>query len=343
MKLKNLISMTTAFVALTTTSISSAETIRVASWLPPTNPMNAVVIPQWGKAISDATDGRIKVEIVYGLGHPKTMWNLVEDGIVDASYSYHGYVPGRFELPQVVEQPGLGVDAEAASYGLWKTYDKFFSNSKEFAGLKLLALFTHGPGQIHSNFPVNNIKDLENKKIRIGGGVQSILAEKFHVTPVGAPAPKVYEMMQQGVIDGAFLPIVEQKVLRLSDVTKDLTIFPEGLYMGSFSMFMNPDVFADLDDKDQAIINKVSGESLSTMAGKAWDAGDLAGLESARESGVKINKLAADSKLVKDVTQRIADVSQTWVKAVDSEGYDGEAALTYLRNTATQYAVDHKE
>ncbi|MGO3346339.1 MAG: TRAP transporter substrate-binding protein [Marinomonas sp.] len=343
MKLKNIISLTAAFAALTTTTISSAETIRVASWLPPTNPMNAVVIPQWGKAISDATDGRIKVEIVYGLGHPKTMWNLVEDGIVDASYSYHGYVPGRFELPQVVEQPGLGVNAEAASYGLWKTYDKFFSHSKEFAGLKLLGLFTHGPGQIHSNFPVNNIKDLENKKIRIGGGVQTILAEKFHVTPVGSPATKVYEMMQQGVIDGAFLPVVEQKVLRLSEVTKDLTIFPGGLYMGSFSMFMNPDVFADLDKKDQAIINKLSGENLSVLAGKAWDAGDLAGLKSARDSGVKVNILKADSSLVKEMDKTIADVSDTWVKAVDKDGYDGEAALSYLKKTATQYAAEHKE
>lgn len=343
MKFKNIFSVTAALLSVVVATSSSAETIRVASWLPPTNPMNAVVIPQWGNAISKATDGRIKVEIVYGLGHPKTMWNLVEDGIVDASYSYHGYVPGRFELPQVVEQPGLGVNAEAASYALWKTYEKFFVKSKEFAGLKLLALFTHGPGQIYSNFPIKSISDLENKKIRIGGGVQSILAEKFHVTPVGAPAPKVYEMMQQGVIDGAFLPVVEQKVLRLSEVTKDLTIFPNGLYMGSFSMFMNPDVFADLDEKDQAAINKVSGEVLSTMAGKAWDAGDLAGLISARKSGVSVNILPPDSQLVKDVNLRIADVSDTWIKTVDKEGYDGKAALSYLRETAHKYVADHKE
>ncbi|MEL0637546.1 TRAP transporter substrate-binding protein [Marinomonas sp. TI.3.20] len=343
MKFKHIFSVTAALLSVAVATSSSAETIRVASWLPPTNPMNAVVIPQWGNAISKATNGRIKVEIVYGLGHPKTMWNLVEDGIVDASYSYHGYVPGRFELPQVVEQPGLGVNAEAASYALWKTYEKFFVKSKEFAGLKLLGLFTHGPGQIHSNFPVNNIKDLENKKIRIGGGVQTILAEKFHVTPVGAPATKVYEMMQQGVIDGAFLPVVEQKVLRLSEVTKDLTVFPGGLYMGSFSMFMNPDVFADLDKKDQAIINKVSGESLSVLAGKAWDAGDLAGLKSARDSGVKVNILKADSSLVKEMDKTIADVSDTWVKTVDKDGYDGEAALSYLKKTATKYAAEHKE
>lgn len=340
MKLKHL--LTTCVTLLFATNLF-AQTIRVASWLPPTNPMNAVVIPEWGKAISKATNGRLKVEIVYGMGHPKTMWNLVEDGIVDASYSYHGYVPGRFELPQVVEQPGLGTNAEAASYALWKTYQKYFAKSHEFDGLKLLALFTHGPGQIYSNFPINDIKDLENKKIRIGGGVQSQLAERFHITPVGAPAPKVYEMMQQGVIDGAFLPVGEMKTLRLAEVTKDLTLFPNGLYMGSFSMFMNPDVFDDLSQQDQEAINKASGEVLSVLAGKAWDAGDVAGLQSAREAGVNIHVVKPNSTLAKEVNQRIDNVAAEWVKGVDKKGFNGDAALSYLRETAMQYAAKHKE
>ncbi|WP_338086296.1 TRAP transporter substrate-binding protein [Marinomonas algarum] len=328
-------------VASTLASVSYAETLRVASWLPPTNPMNEIVIPAWGKAISEATDGRIDVEIVYGLGHPKTMWNLVEDGIVDVSYSYHGYVPGRFELPQVVEQPGLGANAEAASYALWNTYDKYFADSGEFDGLKLLALFTHGHGQIHSNFPVNSLDDLKDKKIRIGGGVQSILAEELQVTTVGAPAPKVYEMMQQGVIDGAFLPTGEQKILRLSEVTKYLTVFPDGMYMGSFSMFMSPYVFEDLSQKDQEAINRISGLSLSTLAGAAWDKADVTGVESAEENGVQVTILADGDDLVKQLNTKLADVADVWVKAADAKGYQGEEALQYLRDTAQQYTEQH--
>lgn len=322
---------------------AQAETIRVASWLPPTNPMNEVVIPAWGKAIEKATQGRVKVEIVYGLGHPKSMWNLVEDGIVEASYSYHGYVPGRFELPQIVEQPGLGVNAEAASYALWKTYNKYFADSGEFDGLKLLALFTHGPGQIHSKFEVTDIADLKDKKIRVGGGVQSIIAEKLGVTPVGAPAPKVYEMMQQGVIDGTFLPAVEQKVLRLAEVTDYLTLFPKGLYMGSFSMFMNPDVFDDLSPEDQAAIEAVSGEKLSVMAGIAWDASDESGIEAAKKAGVKVKMLTEDDPLTKQFENKLEHVSDVWVKMADEKGYDGEAALAYLRKEAHDYAAAHGE
>lgn len=341
MKYSAKLALTSALILSSTATL--AQTIRVASWLPPTNPMNEVVIPAWGKAVSEATDGRVNVEIIYGLGHPKTMWNLVEDGIVEASYSYHGYVPGRFELPQVVEQPGLGVNAEAASYALWKTYDKYFKDSGEFGELKLLALFTHGPGQIHSKFEVTSVDDLKDKKIRIGGGVQSIIGEEFHVTPVGAPAPKVYEMMQQGVIDGAFLPAVEQKVLRLAEVTDHLTLLPEGMYMGSFSMFMDPYVFEDLSDEDQAAINAISGEKLSIMAGQAWDASDASGVAAADDAGVKVKVLMKDDALTKEFEARLANVPQTWVKIADSKGYDGQEALDYLRKEARDYAAKHGE
>lgn len=340
--MRTVLKLTLASAAITAATLSSAQTIRVASWLPPTNPINEVVIPTWAQAVNEATDGRVDVEIIYGLGHPKTMWNLVEDGIVDASYSYHGYVPGRFELPQIVEQPGLGVNAEAASYALWNTYDKYFKDSDEFGELKLLALFTHGPGQIHSKFEVNDISDLENKKIRIGGGVQSILAEELHVTPVGAPAPKVYEMMQQGVIDGAFMPTVEQKVLRLSEVTEHLTVLPEGMYMGSFSMFMDPYVFEDLSEEDQAAINAISGEKLSVIAGKAWDASDASGVDSARADGVQVKVLSKDDKLTQQFEERLSEVPQVWVEMANEKGYNGQEALDYLRQQAHQYAADHE-
>lgn len=341
--MQSILKLALAGAVITTSSLTFAQTIRVASWVPPTHPINQVVIPAWGKAVHDATQGRVDVEIIYGLGHPKTMWNLVEDGIVEASYSYHGYAPGRFDLPQMVEQPGLGVNAEAASYALWNTYQKYFKDSGEFDGLKLLALFTHGPGQIHSKFEVNDIEDMRDKKIRVGGGVQSDIAEALHLTPVGAPAPKVYEMAQQGVIDGAFLPAVEQKGLRLAEVTDHLTVFPNGLYMGSFSMFMDPYVFEDLSEEDQAAIESVSGEKLSVLAGQAWDAGDAAGMAVADDAGVKVKVLLEDSALNQQFEKRLSHIADSWIKVADSKGYNGQEVLDSLRKTAHDYANAHGE
>jgi TRAP-type C4-dicarboxylate transport system substrate-binding protein len=312
-------------------------TLRVASWLPPTHPQNAVVWPTWSKWVEEATEGRVKVAVEYGMGHPKTMFELVEDGVVDASFSYHGYVPGRFKLTQAVEQPLLGTSAEAASVAHWKIHNKYFAKANEHDGLEVIGLFTHGPGQIQMAKPVTSLADLKGKKIRLGGGVQGEIGHRMGVTAVGAPAPKVYEMMQQGVIDGVFIPMGEQKSLRLKEVATNVVALPGGMYLGSFGIFMNPDFLADLDAKDRDAIMSVSGEKLSAMAGKAWDAGDAAGLEASKEAGVNITMVKEGDALANEFVALTKGMDEAFLKSVADRGVDAKAALTELREVARSY------
>ncbi|EAR62202.1 TRAP transporter substrate-binding protein [Neptuniibacter caesariensis] len=312
-------------------------TLRVGSWLPPTHPQNTVVWPTWSKWVEEATDGRVKVVVEYGLGHPKTMFELVEDGVVDAAFSFHGYVPGRFKLTQAVEQPMLGASAEAASVAHWRIHQKYFAQANEHDGLELIGLFTHGPGQVHMAKPVEKFSDLKGKKIRLGGGVQAELGHRMGVTAVGAPAPKVYEMMQQGVIDGVFIPMVDQKSLRLKEVAKNVIALPGGMYLGSFAIFMNPDFLADLDQKDRDAILSVSGEKLSAMAGKAWDDGDKAGIEAAKDAGVNITFVKEGDALAHEFSALTQGMDAAFIKSVESRGVDTKAALTELRQIAVTY------
>ncbi|WP_290705262.1 TRAP transporter substrate-binding protein [Amphritea sp.] len=325
------------FMGVAGQATAADTTLRVASWLPPTHPQNAVVWPTWSKWVEEATEGRVKVAIEYGMGHPKTMFEMVEDGVADASFSYHGYVPGRFKLTQVVEQPLLGVNAEAASVAHWKIHQKYFTQANEHEGLEVIGLFTHGPGQIHLADPVTSLADLKGKKIRLGGGIQGEIGHRMGVTAVGAPAPKVYEMMQQGVIDGVFIPMGEQKSLRLKEVAKNVIALPGGMYLGSFSIFMNPDFLADLDPKDRAAILAVSGEKLSAMAGKAWDAGDAAGLAAAQEAGVNITMVKDGDALSKEFATLTKGMDENFYTAAAERKVDGKAALSELRELARSY------
>ena len=323
--------------------LAADTTLIVGTWLPPTAAQNAVVWPTWAKWVEEATEGRVEVKIEYDMGHPKTYFQLVEDGVIDAGFSYHGYVPGRFKLPIAAEQPGMGVNAEAASVALWKVHEKYFAKANEYAGLELLGLFTHGPGQIMTTFPVDSLADLKDKKIRIGGGVQAAIGERMEITPVAAPATKVYEMMQQGVIDGAFLPVGEQKSLRLAEVTQDLNMIPGGMYLGTFSMFINPDFLADLDPKDREAIMSVSGEKLSALAGQAWEQGDIDGLAFAREKGVNVVEHDASSVFVQQFNQLTEGMDQAWIDSVADRDVDAAAALKELRQIAREYEAQNQE
>ena len=137
---KSVASAAALTVGLTASAAVSAETtLIVGTWQPPGNPMNSVVWPTWAEWVEEATEGRVKVKIEQDVGHPKTYFQLVEDGVINAGWSYHGYGPGRFKLPVAVELPGLNVSAEAASVALWKTQEKYFAEAGEYEGLTLLA------------------------------------------------------------------------------------------------------------------------------------------------------------------------------------------------------------
>ena len=321
-------------VALSASAV--AETVlRVATWLPPGHAMNAEMWPTWGKWIEEATEGRVKIKIEYGMGHPKSMYDLVEDGVVDASWSAHGYVPGRFKLPQIAEQPGLGVNAEAASGALWRVYNKYFMESGEFEGLTLAGLFTHGPGYVHTIKPISSLAALKSKKIRIGGGIQSDLGKRFGITPIAAPGSKVYEMLQQGVIDGVFMPLDVTQSLRLYEVAPNVLAVPGGMYLSSFSIFINPDFLADLPKKDRDAIMSVSGEKLSAMAGSAWDRADAKGLTFAKNNGVIVT---SNKQLGEEFKQYSKGLDHEWVESVKSKGVDAKGALKELREIARSQA-----
>lgn len=339
MKIIKAISCTCAL--LLSAPVFAETTLRVATWLPASSSQNDVVWPTWAGWVEEATDGRVKVELEYSSGHPKSMFGLVEDGVADVSFGVNGYLPGRFKLPAVVEIPGETADPEALSVALWRVYKQHFEPAQEFEGLKVLGMFVHGPGQLMTTFEVNQLSDLQNKKMRTGGGVVNDLAKRLDVVPVFAPVTKVYEMMQQGVIDGVFLPAQELKYSRLSEVVTDVTLFPSGMYTTAFTIFMNPYVFEDLSEEDRQAILSVSGEKLSALAGRAWGNSDLAGLEDARGMGVRIKELSEDDPITQAFAEKVDGMYDAWVETVADRPVDASAALEDLKRIAADY--DSKE
>lgn len=64
------------------------------------------------------------------------------------------------------------------------------------------------------------------------------------------------------------------KVGRFKDVAPYTVKLPNGLYLGSFGIFLSPDFMAKLSEKDREAIRSVSGERLSALAGRAWAKAD---------------------------------------------------------------------
>lgn len=336
---KSLLGMTALSVGLALSgNVYAQTTLNVATWLPPTHVQNEVVWPTWAQWVEEATEGRVKVNIERTSSNPAQLFQMVEDGVADAAFSFHGFVPGRFALQEIVELPGLGVNAEAASVAHWRINEQYLKVAGEHEGLEVIALFTHGPGVMQTNFPVSSLADLKGKKIRIGGGVQAQIGERLGVTSVAAPGNKVYELLQQGVTDGVFMPMSEQKAQRLVEVAPYITILPSGMYMGSFVMFMSPDFLDEIDPKDREAILSVSGEKLSAMAGREWDKADQDALQYAQSHGATITILQADDAINKEYVAKMEGLDAQWVERVQHRNIDAQKALQALRHEAKAYA-----
>ncbi len=331
-----LIGLTIASVAMTISGQVMAEKImRVGSWLPPKHTMNKDVLPTWGKWINEATEGRVTLKIEYPGGHPKAFLDNVQDGVFDAGWTFHGYFPGRFKLTKIVELPNLNAGAEAASVAHWRINKKYLEKAGEHKGIILGALFTHGPGNIHLREPISSLSEMKGKKIRIGGGVQTEIANRMGVIGVAAPGSKVYEILSQGVADGVFMPLGEKRTLRLKEVAPFSMKFPNGMYLGSFGVFINPDFMDSLSKKDRDAIMSVSGEKLSAMAGRFWGEDAKIGEADARKSGNTI--MDAPPSVIKEFKTLSSGMEKEWLDAVKDRNVDAQEALWELRTIARTY------
>ncbi len=319
-----------ALTAVATPAMAET-TMVISSWLPPTHVMNAKVWPEFIRRIEEATNGEVKGEIRYGLGSPPAQTGLVEDGAADASWIFHGYEPGRFVTTRLVELPGLPGSSADASAAHWQAYEQVLHEAEEHDGLVLAALFTHGPAQLHMTQEINGLSDLAGMKIRVAGGVSSMVGDLLGVAGIQAPAPQVYEVLSNRVADGTLFPGDVVPILRLPEVTPVSYTMPGGFYRGSFALIVSPDFMDSLDDDVRAQVESVFGEDLSRAAGAAWDEGHAAGM--AAQAGTEGNRVIPLSDAeVAAWNEKIGPLQEAVLAEVEARGVDANKAFAIIKS-----------
>ena len=307
-------------------------TLTISSWAPPTHGINAKMWPKFVEMVEEATDGKVTAELKLGIAPPPAQMDLIQDGAADASIIFHGYQPGRFVTTKLIELPGYEGSAEAASVAYWRAYEKYLSKANEHRGVKLIALHTHGPAQLHSNAAVTDMSQISGLKVRIPGGVGGDVGAALGATGIMVPAPKVYETLASNAADGVVMPFESRKGFKLTEVAKNVYEVPGGLYRGSFAFIMNEDTFADLPaDIQAALEEKVFGEPLSREIGKIWDEIDGIGRDATTETEGNAINAASDADLEK--FNAIAEEVRAKVLAEVAEaGVDAQAAYDQIKS-----------
>lgn len=183
-------------------------TLNTNLWLPQTHVIGAGIILPLCADINTVTSGRVKCNVLPKavVAAPQT-FDAIKDGVADLSIMVDGYTPGRFALSKIAEFPFLGDTAEATSVAYQRVYEKHFVKADEYKGVKVLAVTTHGPGQLYTKRPIKTIDDLRGLKIRTGGGLVNDVFKALGVTGMFKAAPEVYQLMSGGSSTASFPPM----------------------------------------------------------------------------------------------------------------------------------------
>jgi TRAP-type transport system periplasmic protein len=329
---RSLIRLAAAAAALAGAGLASAQvTLTLSSWVPPTHTLTTTQA-EWCEMLAAKANGAVKCNVLpRAVSAPPGTFDAVRNGLADVSFTVHGYTPGRFVTTHLAEFPFLGDSAEASSVAFQRIYAKNAAIAEEHKGVKVLAVFTHGPGIVlNTKRPIAKIDDLQGLKFRIGGGMINTITKQLGMNVTLKPAPESYELLSTGVMDGTLFPAESVEGFKIDKVIKHATIFPGGLYNTSFVFMMNQAKYDSLPAEVKKIVDEMSGEFAARMIGRGWDKVDRRGMAFMQAAGVQFTR--ADASFVKAVKDKTSSLEDDWAKQAEAKGLkDAKKVLAEFR------------
>ena len=319
-------------VALTAFAPASqaATEFAFSNWIPWTHKLSTRLLIPLMDVIEKRTEGRVKFrKLPKPLGHPRAHMDIVRTGQAGAAFGVHGYSPKRLRAYAFSEFPLTGEDAVATSVAFQRTHDRFFKGKGYYKGVHLIGLNTHGPGVIHhSKKLIKSIADMKGQKIRTGGPAPLAIVTAWGGTSIRLPAPKSYEVLSTGVVDGVTFPYEALTGFKIVNLVKFHTELPGGLYNSGFYTFIAQKKYDGLSAADKQVIASVSGENFAFVAGRVWNQNDADGLEAAKKGGHTFGKASAE--MVASVKKIKANLEARYIADMKKQGINGAAVLKFF-------------
>ena len=333
--------LSAALLTLAASAATAQElTLRFHQFLPATANVPANILRPWAAEVEAASDGRIKIEFYDAMalgGKPADLYDQAVDGVVDIIQVLPGYTPGRFPRTETFELPFLMQDPVATSRALMKMFKDDFSQN-EYADVKVLGAWVHGPGVVHANKPVLKLEDLAGLQIRTPTRLAGEMLKLLGATPVGMPLPAVPENLAKSVINGALIPWDVTPSIKLAELVKNHTELsgPEAIYTATLITVMNRDSYDSMPDDLRAILDAKSGDYFAEFAGRTEFAVDAPIRAEAEAAGNTVTVL--DEAETARWKAAAAPVEAAWLAEMEAKGIDGAALLARAKELIAEFS-----
>ncbi|WP_417520977.1 C4-dicarboxylate TRAP transporter substrate-binding protein [Marinobacter sp.] len=232
----------------------------------------------------------------------------IRDGMADSGLVLTPYFPSEFpstnlatELTMLIEMTGAPTEKVGLAFaGAMAEYVFFNCPSCVNEYEQQNQLFLGGGGTssyfLICNKPVRTLEEIKGKRLRIGGAQWARWANVVGATPVSIPQHETYEALSQGVVDCSVHSAPELTIVKLMEVTSDMTPnMPGGVFSG-LANNINLDVWKSLTPSERSTMLHASAAHASALSwGYAQAA--ITNMKTAEEQGIKIHE--PDAGLVK--------------------------------------------
>jgi len=262
--------------------------LRLSHFLGPASFFQADFAVPWARELEARTGGRVKVEILDGtseFGQVTKQATQVKDGTIDIALGLRGAEGDRFPRSSIIELPFVVSNAVDGSRALWGLY-KSGALGDDFRDYKLLALFVHNPGLIHTaDRRIVAPEDIKGVRLRAPNGTVATALRTLGAVPVILQVNDVMPAVREHRIDGIVtnwgnpLPGFNDAMKHHTDIA---------FYTSVFFVVMNRQRFDGLPADIQAAIDELSNEALVTRFGRLWSEWDRPVREGADAPGHEI-------------------------------------------------------
>ena len=310
-------------------------TLKFSQFLGPTSFFQVDVVEPWAKELEAKTNGQVKVEIIDGtlpLGRVTEQAGNVKDGKVDIALGLRGAEGDRFPGTSVIELPFVVPDALSGSKAIWGLYQDG-TIADEYKDYKLLALFVHNPGLIHTKDKrVVNLDDIKGLRLRAPNATIATALKYVGAEPVVLQVNDVMPAVKDGRVDG----IVTNWGNPLPSFNDYMKFHTETkFYTSVFFIVMNKEKYAALPADVRAAIDSISGDVWVAKFGPYWDKWDKPVREGANAPGHEV--IVPDAATMAAWRSGLKPVADQYLDQLAAKGFPkAHAAYDSLTTTLKQ-------
>ncbi|WP_309082964.1 TRAP transporter substrate-binding protein [Chelativorans sp.] len=308
--------------------------LTLSHWVPGTHPLQVTGMEPWAKSISEASNGRIEIQIfpAQQLGAAADHYDMARDGVVDIGFINPGYQPGRFPIMAAAELPFHFANAKGGVRALTEWYKPYAE--REMSDTYFCMALTHDPGTFHGKSRILVPEDVRGKNVRPANATEARFVNLLGGASVQVSAAEMREVLSKGTADMTQAPWESLFIFGADTLVTHHLDMP--IYASINAFVINKAKMDGLSPEDRKVIEDHCTPEWAEKMSSGWADVEAAGRDKiAADPKHTLHKPnAEEAQQWKDAA---APLTEEWKATITKAGMDPEPILNGLVEALKKY------